>query len=592
MGQWSWGRSHGRNNIAGPKPSQRRHCCANWLKSWQSLGAAAKLHRVQTNHQIERLEDLLAECWSAYQRFAGQRFVVRPSIPILFFGDSRRYFGSGLKVVTVGLNPSDSEFPKKDPFLRFPKARDLGENEKCRTLSLHVESLNDYFRTEPYTRWFRNLEPILNGLDSSYYDRHANSAIHTDLCSPIATEPTWSGLRKDEQEQLELSGFKIWHTLIGILDPDVILISVAKRYVARIEFSLLDPPQVIWELERKNPYQAVGSRLLVSPTKQCLLVFGRARQVRRSKQYRTKINGSWEFQSRNISMPLQCELCFVQFIHPGKEHRPGSDGFMDWNRKDHKRKFLEVDGQCIRRRREFRGPMRFWGEWEPQSQAVGIGEPVIGGPDFVHSPFYVVPRSYSGLQNTDPFVFGAFFYTGCQQNTKIGPTQLRYLQQGSVILFGSCIHGRFAIDTVFVVGTFEDHDAKSYKNLRGDLPDAFRDVTLAAWHDARGDADCDRCPPGQSCRLYRGATIDDPFEGMFSFFPCEPASKSPHGFARPVIAIRDIVNPGLLQGKKLNRGMGLPAVKRHWNEVRKQVESAGLWLGVRAATPNRRRTAP
>jgi len=51
--------------------------------------------------------------------------IVRPSMPILFFGDSRRYECSTLKVITVGLNPSKLEFPNNDPFRRFPAAREL-----------------------------------------------------------------------------------------------------------------------------------------------------------------------------------------------------------------------------------------------------------------------------------------------------------------------------------------------------------------------------------------------------------------------------------------------------------------------------------
>ena len=42
-------------------------------------------------------------------------------------------------------------------------------------------------------------------------------------------------------------------------------------------------------------------------------------------------------------------------------------------------------------------------------------------------------------QNTDPFVFGErFHYTGCLRHTRRGPTQLRYLAPGSLVLFGSC----------------------------------------------------------------------------------------------------------------------------------------------------------
>jgi hypothetical protein len=280
-------------------------------------------------------------------------------------------------------------------------------------------------------------------------------------------------------------------------------------------------------------------------------------------------------------------LCAIH--HPGKEHGPDRDGVKDWNQYSHRRKFLEFEGRCVRRGKKFDGPLRFWAEWEPQSGVMDISEPVTNGPRFVHRPFYVVPRSYHGLQNTDPFVFGGFFYTGCQQRTKLGATQMSYLDRGSVILFGSCVDGRFAIDTVFVVDQWEDHDATNYKKLhRLKLPAAFREVTLAAWYRSQRDAACSPRSRNESYRLYRGATIDNPIDGMFSYFPCEPAGKCRRGFARPAIAIPKVITNKLLQGKRLNRGIPPSQVKELWENVRQQVESAGQWLGVAAGTPKRR----
>jgi hypothetical protein len=44
---------------------------------------------------------------------------VRPSIPILYFGDCKAYAASPLRVITVAVNPSNQEFPNT-PCLRFP----------------------------------------------------------------------------------------------------------------------------------------------------------------------------------------------------------------------------------------------------------------------------------------------------------------------------------------------------------------------------------------------------------------------------------------------------------------------------------------
>ena len=56
-------------------------------------------------------EPLAAQAWRLYRAIdaSGASFLVRPSIPILFFGDSEQYFASPLRVITVGLNPSRSE---------------------------------------------------------------------------------------------------------------------------------------------------------------------------------------------------------------------------------------------------------------------------------------------------------------------------------------------------------------------------------------------------------------------------------------------------------------------------------------------------
>jgi hypothetical protein len=288
-------------------------------------------------------------------------------------------------------------------------------------------------------------------------------------------------------------------------------------------------------------------------------------------------------------VPFRDELCFVQFLHPGKEHRPDRNGFKDWNRKDHRRKFVEIDGQCVKNGKRLGGLLRFWAEWEPQSNVVTqITDPVTDGPEYVYNPFYVVPRSYRNLQNTDPFVFGSFFYTGCQQNTERGSTQLRYLSRASVILFGSCVSGQFAIDTVFVVDKFEDHDKRSVQKLRNHLPEVYWSVTLAAWYQESRDDSCpSSCKPFESWRLYYGATVDSPVNGMYSFFPCCPAQESPVGFARPAIAIPGLITDGLLQGKKLNKGVNLESVKQHWDDVCNKVQSAGLSLGVYAETPVR-----
>ena len=71
------------------------------------------------------ISNLILESWQIFRQLEDRPFLVKPSIPILFFGDSDQYFSSELKVINLGLNPSRIEFPKENRFLRFNCARKI-----------------------------------------------------------------------------------------------------------------------------------------------------------------------------------------------------------------------------------------------------------------------------------------------------------------------------------------------------------------------------------------------------------------------------------------------------------------------------------
>jgi hypothetical protein len=279
------------------------------------------------------------------------------------------------------------------------------------------------------------------------------------------------------------------------------------------------------------------------------------------------------------------KLCFVQFIHPGGEHGPDAPGMKRWNVGLHRRKFLRSTGVALdSSRQKQRDELIFWGEWEPESRVDEVASPVAEGPRFVQRPFYSDPPSEGWRQNTDPFVFGdQFHYTGCLQHTRHGPTQLRFLGRGSVILFGSCIgRSKFVLDTLFVVDRWVHHTEADHQHaLEGQISDVYRAVTIDSWYSGPG---CD----SNSYRLYFGATPEQPVGEMFSFFPASTSERHPNGFPRPEIRL-DLITPNLTQGKRLNPQTSLSDVRRLWSAVAKQVEASGLLLGVHADLPSAQR---
>ncbi len=281
------------------------------------------------------------------------------------------------------------------------------------------------------------------------------------------------------------------------------------------------------------------------------------------------------------------KLCFVQFMHPGGEHMPDNGTIKNWNKKRHKRKFIKNGGKYLSlngdKQQEQRGDIIFWCEWEPESEVIKkITLHMENGPKYIYSPYYIEPQSYKGLQGTDPFVFGEqFHYTVCQQYRGKRPISLRYLEKGSVVLFGSCIdRSSFVIDTVFVVDYWIDHSKKDYENiLENKISKTYTNIIISPWYQNN--------QKDVSYRLYFGATYNKPINGMFSFFPCLPYNDRTRGFARPEIKITNVITNNLPRGTKLNPQNSINDVKKLWDEVIKQVREQKLMIGVYTPLPPR-----
>jgi hypothetical protein len=285
--------------------------------------------------------------------------------------------------------------------------------------------------------------------------------------------------------------------------------------------------------------------------------------------------------------------CVVQFMHPGGESRP-RDGHCAWDsaRLTHSRKFVAMPGRSVAQvdGAVAGGELHFWAEWEAQADGSPIGEPLYEGPRYLFRPYAELTSRFwsedAPAQNTDPFVFGSqFLYTGCKQwrghGVRRGPTQLRDLARGSLVLFGSKLHGRFVLDTAFVVASSQLHTIEDWQRTVGEsVPPLYHETTLVPWYGWHEHG---------PFRLHNGATLDARVDGMFSFFPALQAGDDDgRGFARPTIELPGVVNPNLMMHSKLTRNPSPEVVSSLWRSVAEQVLEQGFSLGVAADLPELR----
>ncbi len=247
---------------------------------------------------VPNLQDLQERAFEAYRRALAQTRVVThaarltPSaMPILYFGDLDAYVASPVRIVTVGLNPSQAEFPLEsataepdrtdDPWQRFPSAAGCSPTDP-----IYLLALNAYFRTRPY-RWFDTYRSLLAGLQASFVrSERENTALHTDLCTPVPTTPTWSGLSRRDQEVLAADGHGLWRDLIERLRPDIVVVSVAARHLTAADLG--DPntwPSALTITSAKDgrpraaAYHLRTTRTNVGASSAPLIVWGQAANV-------------------------------------------------------------------------------------------------------------------------------------------------------------------------------------------------------------------------------------------------------------------------------------------------------------------------
>ena len=221
------------------------------------------------------LASLYARAIAHYRENEGKDWLVPRSIPILYFGNLRRYRSSTIKIVTVGLNPSDVEFREE----RF--GRKVTADLRPDTLE---RALSGYFEVNPYTRWFSAFETLLQPLGASFYGEsypgrapswwkpRQSCALHTDLCSPLATTPTWSKLSPQIRAALRKWGVPLWADLITALAPDMVLISVGKPLLKELG-------HLPWRSFSPFPEATPQQEMMIAPFRGSSIVWGRP-QVR------------------------------------------------------------------------------------------------------------------------------------------------------------------------------------------------------------------------------------------------------------------------------------------------------------------------
>lgn len=186
--------------------------------------------------KMENLKHLIEVVHNNYKE-QNQNCVLKDQIPILWFGDLNKYLISKNKIVTVSLNPSNNEFGNLKKGISYNTQYRFPDYDG--TIESLITAYNNYFKSNrnPYHSWFKaSFSSILQSFDASHYDNTLNNALHTDIAIPYATDPTWTGLTNVEKKYFEPIGQKIWHELINILEPDIILISASGGFQNKILF--------------------------------------------------------------------------------------------------------------------------------------------------------------------------------------------------------------------------------------------------------------------------------------------------------------------------------------------------------------------
>jgi hypothetical protein len=184
--------------------------------------------------------------------------------PVPSFGDS-----TVATVATLGLNPSNREFVDEHgseldgPSRRFHTLQSLKlkswADADARHMEMILKSCCSYFDGNPYDRWFKVLDNVLQAANVSYYDG-TFSACHLDLI-PYATSLKWAALKTNQRATLLRATADVLGALIRDSPIRVLVLngrSVVEHFEAcagaRLQRKLMDE----WTLPRESGKGVVG----------------------------------------------------------------------------------------------------------------------------------------------------------------------------------------------------------------------------------------------------------------------------------------------------------------------------------------------
>lgn len=208
---------------------------------------------------------LISDLLGKLDDVSAQQFKIIPwACPVICFGD---YKNSDL--ATIGINPSNLEFVDRygneleNEKRRFHTLNSLGLESWTDASEKEINSIyrsyKNYFKINPYDRWFKKLDYIISSTNNSYYFPY-NNACHLDLI-PYATSEKWSNLSNDSQQSiLHLSG-DFLGKLISHSNIKVLVLNgqtVVDNFELITKMKLLKKEKINWSLERKNSNNVMG----------------------------------------------------------------------------------------------------------------------------------------------------------------------------------------------------------------------------------------------------------------------------------------------------------------------------------------------